>query len=443
MYYFVIAIILFFCYKILTSRNNALGWYIMGICLIYNGFHIGPLYSRFLFTFLLFFRAILNNRFYGIVKKMPLRRESVIFIVGMAISAVMSSSYTISSKLMLAGRELLTTILIFPVAYFYLKIGTKPNLFVKHVIISLVVMFLAGMIELIVNHNYVHDIAILYFNDYALSSIEMGEALQAYDMMYGRSRIESLLCFSFDYGIYSLLLGLTVFYHYLKCRKLVFLLISVICGFFGGVMCGARSVLFPCLIFYLLSLRILYKGYKSVILYTTMAFFVGLYILLWDKASYYSFIITDLFTTGGAGLGGSSLDMRMNQLNVAVQLFYRSPIWGNGPKYLSTLSAGDVMRGAMMGSESYIFQLLIDNGAIGLVTSFFFFFSIFRRAIKERIRTKAYMIASLTGAFLLFSLLTGVQGAWFVFMPLLAYSFTTQKDLFADGHKSINCSSKL
>ena len=430
MYYVVVVVILFFCYKILTSKDNALGWYVMGICLIYNGFHIGPLYSRFLFSSLLFFRAIIDNRFYTVVSKMPLKVEIFVFIIGVLISALMSSSYDIEQKFLLCFRELLTTILILPVSYFFLKTSSNSYLFVRSATLSLIILFAYGLFELISGDNLVHNIAIKDFNDYFLSSKEMGDFLKEYDASFGRVRIESLQCFSFDYGICSILLGLLAIFYYEKYRRKEYLIVGLICGLGGGILCGSRSVLLSCVIFYLLYVSSVFKSINRFVLYATLIIFVAIYSVFGGSTSYYYFMITDMLNTGGSNMGGSSVDMRMAQLSAAMDLFSQNPIWGNGPQYLSTLNENSILKATMLGSESYIYKLLIEKGIVGFITNIYFFVSVFRSVIKNRDKKQSHLLVNLTGSFLLFSLATGVQGAWYIYMPLLAFSLKTSKKYF-------------
>ena len=189
-------------------------------------------------------------------------------------------------------------------------------------------------------------------------------------------------------------------------------------------MCGSRSVLLPGILFYILFISSENKGTSKVISFMVFVFFTGIYIILGGKGTYLYNMIISIFDSNNLNMGGSSVDLRMNQLAAATELFSRSPITGNGPQYLSSLSEGSELRSAMLGSESYIFKLLIENGIIGLATNLYFFIGVFRIANKDHVRLKANMLKCITGAFLLFSISTGTQGAWYVFLPILAYSLT-------------------
>lgn len=63
--------------------------------------------------------------------------------------------------------------------------------------------------------------------------------------------------------------------------------------------------------------------------------------------------------------GGSSLAMREMQLNVSLTEFNKSPIIGNGTKYLA--HAMDYYGAELLGAESIWFGLLIEKGLVGIV----------------------------------------------------------------------------
>lgn len=65
-------------------------------------------------------------------------------------------------------------------------------------------------------------------------------------------------------------------------------------------------------------------------------------------------------------VGGSNLDMRLEQLNHAFNLFNMSPLTGLGYKFSSVINNADVE--GLLGSESVIFQVLPTYGLIGIFT---------------------------------------------------------------------------
>lgn len=97
-----------------------------------------------------------------------------------------------------------------------------------------------------------------------------------------------------------------------------------------------------------------------------------------------SSMFLDIFSNESS-FGGSSLGMRMMQLDAALSMFWESPIWGHGFAYIRTLLE-DGMSGDLLGGESFAFSLLIEMGLIGIVAYVILFAGIymgFRKYIKQ------------------------------------------------------------
>ncbi len=93
--------------------------------------------------------------------------------------------------------------------------------------------------------------------------------------------------------------------------------------------------------------------------------------------------ILDIFTTGGESVEGSSIMMRQRQLLATFVLFNKSPIFGNGFKYIGEdlgWATSEEERGGdtgdLGGFESFLFELLIEQGLIGIVGNTVFFLAL-------------------------------------------------------------------
>jgi hypothetical protein len=268
--------------------------------------------------------------------------------------------------------------------------------------------------------NYVHADAINYFNDYFFSDVEQMNYLKDYNMSYGRFRIESLICYSFDYGIYSSMIGLFLLYVYKKNNNRLYLYLSITGGLGGCIFCGSRTALIAgflgYLIYYLFSAD---KKIKAVTL-LVIAVISILYILSSSNTVIMQSVV-DLFTTGGQNSGGSSIDLRQSQLLASLYFFNSHPMFGNGIDYLSSINTYNVMKQSMMGSESMIYSILINEGLFGIIYTFSFFISLIIKFYKRRKYGIVKLGLPLIISFLFFSLGTGIQGAWLIFMPMMAY----------------------
>ena len=65
-------------------------------------------------------------------------------------------------------------------------------------------------------------------------------------------------------------------------------------------------------------------------------------------------------------VGGSSQELRLNQLEIAYMYMQQSPIWGNGRLYTWNYAIPNTP--ALMGAESIWFQLMIDYGSMGCLS---------------------------------------------------------------------------
>lgn len=83
-------------------------------------------------------------------------------------------------------------------------------------------------------------------------------------------------------------------------------------------------------------------------------------------AGSYLLVIADSIIHSDDAQMGSSSEMRMNQLEICLLYWAKSPIWGNGKNYI-----WDYVRPYhpdLYGAESQWFQLLVDYGLIGCIT---------------------------------------------------------------------------
>ncbi|MFI3319049.1 MAG: O-antigen ligase family protein [Rikenellaceae bacterium] len=78
-----------------------------------------------------------------------------------------------------------------------------------------------------------------------------------------------------------------------------------------------------------------------------------------------------------ASVGGSNLEMRLNQLDAAIALMKRSPIVGLGYKFQNVMSGRTV--DALLGMESMWFRILTQFGLLGVVAnSVLAYFSLYK-----------------------------------------------------------------
>ena len=142
--------------------------------------------------------------------------------------------------------------------------------------------------------------------------------------------------------------------------------------------------------------------------------------------------VTDIFASEQE-IEGSSIEMRMMQLEAAIAVFDLNIYTGNGYDYIweglgfnsdTELSEADK---DFQGFESYIFVILIEQGLVGIVANIIFFGSLFFWFFRQRkFSTATRQISTLgiviIGAFLFFSIATGALYSWFISMFFIGIS---------------------
>lgn len=131
---------------------------------------------------------------------------------------------------------------------------------------------------------------------------------------------------------------------------------------------------------------------------------------------------SDAFKDDGGNTGGSNVAMRLQQLSFSWDLFLKNPLFGNGFNYFwDEIKAKDnYLSSMLLGAESYIFILLIERGAIQIVTIVLYFCSLYRFFIRRKSPESNLCMALLT-AFLVNSIVTGNTYKWIFIMPFIGY----------------------
>lgn len=273
----------------------------------------------------------------------------------------------------------------------------------------LIVCCILGIAEGLLNANYPYKI--------------INSAFPYYEGLYNLNTDVSLsqdwrirTCFTTKHPTAFGTLLVSLFFFYLPLIKTqilsrykVLLLLALLAV--NIVMCGSRTALL-CLFF---GLALLLFDKVGVVLKIII---VGLMLLSFTTIM--GIMMENFWESRGAG-GGSSLDYRMRQLIFSVESIVDAPIFGNGNKYaanyiLQETDAGgkeaeDAYGENMGGLESIVFTLLIDRGAVGLLTYFLLMLWMFVLLFKYR-KLSDYTTSgfALIGASFVYVILSGVIG---------------------------------
>lgn len=246
-------------------------------------------------------------------------------------------------------------------------------------------------------------------------------------------RISSTFIHPLQLGQASLLLLCYVLYQF-EHRSRIFLYWPLTIGLIlMCVLCGSRSAVLP-----VIAVVVIYIYHKKVS-YMVSAIFVGVALLFFC----YPMLPKDARTTvegfvffwndkaaDKAGIGGSSVDGRTEQLAYAFQAINSRLLMGYGEGHVRNY--GDTHPG-MLGYESVILRQLVDGGLLG--TLFFFCFYIF---LYKALLTKCHnqkdkgRVHGLCFPFLVSLCLTGLSYSFFtlymMFYFLTLYNITNDSE---------------
>ena len=184
------------------------------------------------------------------------------------------------------------------------------------------------------------------------------------DIRYGYGRYNSLFHFPITFGDACVVFFYFIIFFCGKCREKIIekkTYIYTLCLLFIGVLLANLRATFLALIFGLLQFNYFRKP-KIVLM--------GLLVLLIIALSFSDYILNVYYSifdlSGNHYVGGSSMDMRLRQLDISFFLFLQNPIFGGGLSMIYYLMT-EVSLPELAGAESQLFYLLIERGVLGIL----------------------------------------------------------------------------
>lgn len=324
--------------------------------------------------------------------------------------------------------EYIKNMIIFTMEYFALAfcfqyINMLPdsvNFFDRTIIITSIIIAGYGFINYIIGFNpYIGYLSLV------TDSMDISNAFQLEERGFVKGRISSTFTHPLYLGQCALLL-FAYFSFQLKSRWKK----TPYCMFLGSlaamcILCGSRSAIFP-LFVVLLFLLINHNAIK-ILKYIYILFFVGLIsypflnkdtrttlkamIFVWDEKA-----------SKKAEFSGSSISLRTDQLNSSVKIIRKNPIIGKGFGYVNDHGKE---HSEMLGYESYIFKVLVENGVLGLFIYTWFYFYLYYKLLKKSKRKEdKCRVHALCLSFFLSITLTGITYPFFsiyMFLYFMTY----------------------
>lgn len=212
-----------------------------------------------------------------------------------------------------------------------------------------------GLIELILQHNYIHDLieSIFVIEDFTID---------ASSIRFGLKRCNSFFSYFTTYGVVACF-SFVIFYvqsFYLKYRRRALLTIMIYLTVFAAFSTGSRAIflgLFASVFCLFFNMDYL-KHSSGRIMILILLLFSPLILNIGFQ------VLDSIFNSDNSKFAeGSSSDLRLVQWYICLPYFENSPLVGNGRMYIWDVVKEENFE--LLGAESIWFSILVDYGLIG------------------------------------------------------------------------------
>lgn len=381
-------------------------------------------FPRLLIYTLLIVSYYQNKQFWLEFKNFPLRRSLLPLLILLLITGLaderLSLFYKVYRPLTYFFDRFFVIFLVF------INVRSIPDLFriYRNIFRIFILMSIYGMITYMLKTNPYADFINTAFGGTGLANVYMESGME-------RFRISSFAWHAIYYGLLLAInvLMLTFYISFVKegSRSAWLLWTTMLLTLVNLILVNSRT---PVLslgiglgIFYLFAFTLKGKfklALMGLLVLTSTYFFLPSSLNIVDQT-------IKTFTSKGAEVSGSSLEMREIQFAASWLIFQKSPVTGNGFNYINEdlgynrdekLNVSDK---DFAGFESYIYVLLIEQGLCGIIGTVMYFASIIIFHVKLRKgigfvgKKLIYLNIAITVAYFLFILGTGELGSLFYF----------------------------
>lgn len=439
---------LLFGYKIIkTTGWQRLVWYLAGVTLVSTAFNFysGTILTRGHLTFVLIFLASLY--FEGklkmrYLKQCPLFTPLLLVFISYICIGIFDERLNPIMGIYRGTYNYMITYGAFFFGWFsiYDKLDTQG--FAKKLIQIGLIFTLYGLFSFITKTNPIVD-ALGYADRFVFENA--GASFRSF-------LVSGFLLESGVYGLSCFIFFMFLWAFKSRNKRLQYTAMALL--FINLFLTGTRSIMIPAiigiLIYVLFALNI-----KNKIQYASLGIAISLVVFVCFPNSigtYISEIINAILDTvmpggsGGADLGGSSVEARDMQITAAFTKYLpEKPFFGHGFSYYKEVILvynGGVNDAELLGMESYLCFLGVEYGLINIVTVIIFFiwaiiYFIRSRTVDKKIGTLAL---AMTIAFIVYLATAFMGDCWLYAMPALGFLagiIETQK-----RHKQITSTTK-
>lgn len=373
-----------------------------------------PSISVDLILTLYFFTKFLSNNKYRSSEPFFFKRPFVLLSLSYLISGLLAISFVSFSGITTTLNFVITKAI--KVYMLWNLITGKEDIIriVRHYMIVFSLIFVYGVFEYLTQSN-----PIMTF-EYSMIPEQYAESkLFVSDMdglRGGRTRLQSLLSIHIEYGVSAILFLFFVlkiskykFTHISDVKKWGYVVASFLCLYFSN----SKTPLVVLPIFILPFLKGRRVVAFCVVSITLLLFFhsqIAEYV-------YANLIDPDAFDINNTDMSkGSSLYMRVIQLQVSINAFLQAPLFGNGLRYASAVLANkDPL---IFGAESVWFKLLIEQGLFGLIAYCYMIYSFIKTSF-TRTDSRSFLLFYTLGFFTICSITNLDYLLYFVFYIII------------------------
>lgn len=131
----------------------------------------------------------------------------------------------------------------------------------------------------------------------------------------------------------------------------------------------------------------------------------------------------DTYQKTGA-VKGSTVALRLSQLNGSFDMIESSPIFGLGQGYTAFYSSTYGIHPVLAGFESVVFLALVETGIVGLILWITLFLGLFRLALGlarkggKSLSLETTLLSTFLASYCIFIVFTGIQSTFYLFLIL-------------------------
>lgn len=226
------------------------------------------------------------------------------------------------------------------------------------------------------------------------------------EVRFGLKRSQSLFSMHTTSAGVLMLLSLFLMSQFVNTKKsnrYLYIIVAVVCGV-GVFLSGARSAMLGYVIGFLSFIQ--FKKIKVIFFVIAIGFVITQF-----ASEYFSDVFSAFVNT--EEVGGSSTDMRSEQMAISAALMANSPLFGNGMQYTWGVAA----KTGLLGAESLWFPIMIEQGLVGLLSCISFFVVCFRYAFIRKHKNICFLVLG----FLVFNTMSSIPMIPFFFVFIYEY----------------------